>query len=183
MDKRKERSSWRQQLMPSTQSEWNSKEMRGGCLAISKKKKKSLTCAISVISVCWSGKVSLFLKSSLSHIWQDVATLPHVSRFHRTAAVQGWFPPRCTGLPNCCLIHNCTSGHSIAEPLTYLHFGWCSVPKGGPDNRSSQWSSGNAPVEGKNKRSCEEFSPKVSTNNVEMCLNIRNIFTYFTAHM
>lgn len=29
---------------------------------------------------------------------------------------------------------------------------------------------------GKNKRSCVEFS-------VEMCLDIRNIFTYFTAHM
>lgn len=160
-------SSWRLPLsVNGTQRKWEEDVWQ---LA---RKKKSLTCAISVISVCWSGKVKLFLKSSLSHIWQDIATLPHVSRFHRTAAVQGWFPPCCAGLPNCCLIHNCTSGHSIAEPLTYLHFGWCSVPKAGPDNRSSQWSSGNAPVEGKNKRSCVEFSHKVSTNNVEMCLNI-----------
>lgn len=78
-----------------------------------------------------------------------------VSPFHRTASVQGWFPPHCTALLNCCLITAhmgtvCVST-SISELLTYLHFGWCSAPTAGPDIHSSQWSSGNAPVEGKQR--------------------------------
>lgn len=109
------------QLMSSTQSEWNSKEMRGGCLAISEEKKSDM-CNLGNLGMWRSGKVKLFFflkKFTFPHLAGrcHIASLPHVSRFHRTASVQGWFPPRCAGLPNCCLIHNCTCGHSIADPL------------------------------------------------------------------
>lgn len=112
---------------------------------------KRPTCATSVFSLCWSGKLSMKNKV---HFLAFCRTLPHclmsydVPSFHRTASVRAWFPPYCTALPNCCLItaHSCTV-HIFSWTLTYLHFGWCSAPMAGPDIHSSRWSSDNAPVE------------------------------------
>lgn len=63
--------------MPSTQNEWYTKEMRGGCLAITGNiSKKTNMCNLGNLSMMI--KEAQHEKSSLSHISQNIATLPHV---------------------------------------------------------------------------------------------------------
>lgn len=64
--------------MSSTQNEWNTKEMRGGCLAITGNiSKKTNMCNLGVLTMMVR-EAQHEKQSSLSCISQDVATLPHV---------------------------------------------------------------------------------------------------------
>lgn len=141
--------------------------MGGGCSAITGNIREKINmCNLGFLSIQGWGSAMCKTKkkeknreserekeSQLSCISQDLATLPHVLHCIpfswnciRTRPVPTILHGIAQLLPN-----NCTSGHCAqpsSESWPYLRSGWCSAPTAGPGSRSSQWSSGNAPVVG-----------------------------------